>query len=143
MYDDLELLPADPHRGVTGEMLAAAEAEYDGTTYAYGMTSAVGAVRLAAVVAATEAVLAVGLGRDVALATLHGGLYRMHRDGFAEHSDTVVRESITAALEPACEAAGVAEFTDGEVNEVALKLSLVQLEGMRAGYLQQVDQAPN
>ena len=132
---DSELLPADPNRGLDAEALAAEESEFDGMTYRYGMTSAAGAARLTAALAQVQWVLHCGAGRDAALATMRGAFLRLERDGHREYSDTVVRESIADALSAACEDAGVATFTDEEVGEVSLLLSLRSIEANTAGWL--------
>lgn len=133
-----ELLPADPTRGVTPAAIAAEAAEFDGIDYRFGMGSAVGAARLDAALAAVRAVLAAGCGREVALATLRGEFLRLERDGLREYSDTVVRETIVGELADACSDAGLAEFTDDEVNEVALHLAVRgmagSVDGWRQGY---------
>lgn len=132
---DTDLLPAMPERDVTEEMLAEAESLVEDGGYPFGMWSAVGAARVSLLVAQVEAALAAGLGREVALAVLRGGCVRLERDGLREYSDTVVRESIGAALEAAFESAGVHAPTDDEIGEVALLLSLRSLTAMGDGFL--------
>lgn len=118
-----DLLPADPIRGLTRALVAAEQPDEFGTS-AFGMWTAAGAARVRAVLGTVERVLAAGCGREAALAALHGGLLRLERDGHSEYADTVVRESMLAALEDVCDAADVDAFTDDEVNEVSLLIAL-------------------
>ena len=129
-----ELLPADPARGLDrDDAEQAAHLDRTGSegraeVGGFGMHTITGELRLARVVEAVESVLAVGLGREVALATLHGLCGRLLRDGHPEWSDTVVREGLAAALTGACEAADVEAFTDDEIGEPALLVSAFSIE---------------
>lgn len=100
----------------------------------FGMHDPAGNTALATACQAVADVLRAGLGRDVALRVLHGGMFALERDGHRECTDTVVRESIAFILEPACEAAGVEPFTDDEINDVCLHISSRALDAHVAGW---------
>lgn len=117
-------LDPDPARGLDAEA-AAGEIEVETT---YGMHTALGALRVERMIDAVTATLGAGLGRETALAVLHGHAQRLLRDGHPEYSDTVVRETIGAALAGACEDAGVEVFTDAEIGETALLVSAFSVE---------------
>ena len=132
--DDSDFLPADPARGLTDVQLAAAMADADNGVFGFGMYSAAGAARLTVLCDQVASVLGAGLGRDVALLTLLGGMARMNRDAHPESSDTVVRGAIVSHLEYACDQAGVEPFTDDDLNEIPLLLALRNMDGYRGGY---------
>ena len=113
---------------------AAQDGPEDYTDVDFGMHAPSGNVALAAVCAAVDAVLAAGLGREVALLTLRGGLFTLERSGLSEWSDTVVRESIAYLLTPACETAGVAPFTDAEIDGVCQAFAERALDAMGRGW---------
>lgn len=101
----------------------------------FGMHDPAGNVALAQVCENADAVLRAGLGRQVALHALHGGLFALESAGeHREWSDTVVRETISFVLEPVCEQFGFAPFTDDEVNAVCLAFAERALDSMTTGF---------